>query len=445
MTHRKIDIGDLEAMPETGGVLILRLLDRLSSESVSWVYLRNYENLPDEVGNDADILIPAGRRRELAEVLLEEAKKLGWDCVGQGEFSPLALYLANLRTGEILHIDLFDRLEWHCLEFADAGVVLANRKWNEQVFIPDENSEVYLNVVTRLLYHGEIREKHRSQASSSPGGTEGLREEFQRQLGSAGPAVVDLLAADAWAPSVEGRRKVRRAAWLRYGMARPSSLITGLWRYGRRVLSKILRPPGRFLVFEGADGVGKSTVLADIVPWCKKWCGGQDAYRFHWKPMHVSRDVPKGDAPVDPRGLPLRSASVSLMFLIWHVASFWWGYFRWVRPLLVKSHTVIGDRYGYDLFLDPRRFRLRLPDLICRAAALLVPKPDVAVALLAKPELIRGRKPELSHEEIASYQSRWRSLAQGRAHMVEVQADEGPRETIKRTKRVMLEAFRKVQ
>ena len=441
MTHRKIDIGDLEAMPETGGVLILRLLDRLSSEGVSWVYLRNYENLPDEVGNDADILIPAGRRREVAAVLLEEARKLGWDCVGQGEFSPLALYLANLRTGEILHIDLFDRLEWHCLEFADAGVVLANRKWNEQVFIPDENSEVYLNVVTRLLYHGEIREKHRSQASSSPGGTEGLREEFQRQLGSAGPAVVDLLAADAWAPSVEGRRKVRRAAWLRYGMARPSSLITGLWRYGRRVLSKILRPPGRFLVFEGADGVGKSTVLADIVPWCKKWCGGQDAYRFHWKPMHVSRDVPKGDAPVDPRGRPLRSGIVSLVFLMWHVLGFWWGYLRRVRPLLVKNHAVIGDRYAYDIFLDPRRFRLRLPDFVCRWAALVVPRPDVVVALLADPEEIRSRKPELSHEEIANYQARWAILSHGRKSALDVSTDAGPEETIGRVKRALLDAF----
>ena len=80
----------------------------------------------------------------------------------------------------------------------------------------------------------------------------------------------------------------------------------------------------------------------------------------------------EGVGPVDPRGRPLRSGIVSLVFLMWHVLGFWWGYLRRVRPLLVKNHAVIGDRYAYDIFLDPRRFRLRLPDFVCRWAALVV-------------------------------------------------------------------------
>lgn len=428
-------------LPLTAGSLVLALLEKLSEDRVPWVYLRNYEQLPESVGNDVDLLVPFGQRWKVALLLTAEAERLGWRCLGHGNFSPIALYFCHLPSAGTVHLDIFDRLEWHCLEYAEAAEILRDCKWNGLVNIPEGRDEVYLNVVTRLLYQGEIRTKHRSQALSFPGGLEGLREGFQRHLGPRGSEVVNALDRTGWVADRRVRRRILIEAILRYGLKKPLRLIRGLARYGRRVIGKLLKPPGRFMVLEGADGVGKSTVLEEIIPWCKTWCGGREAYRFHWKPVRVSRGVSEGAGPVDPRGRPLRSRAASFIYLTWHLAGFWWGYFRRVRPLLAKSHAVVGDRYSYDIFLDPRRFRLRLPDVVCRWAALLAPKPDLVVALLADPEEIHRRKSELSDLEISDYQARWKTVAKGRKFMRDIPADDSPAETVQRVKRVMLETF----
>jgi len=426
---------------EMVGTVVLSLLQKLSSNRVEWVYLRNYEGLPDRVGNDVDLLVPSGSRKRVAKMLVSETANLGWSFMGRGDFSPLSLYFAHLATTQTLHIDIFDRLEWHFVEYASAESILADRRWNGLVYIPNGADEIFINVLTRLVYHGKIRSKHRMQAEEFSGGREELRGHFQMHLGSSGARAFDSLSKTKWVPSRDVRQDAILGACIRYGLLRPFRLMHGLLRCGGRAAKKFFRPQGRFIVIEGADGVGKSTVLKEIVPWCKTWCGGRDVYQFHWKPVHVHSEIPEKSVAVDPRGLPLRSSPASLVFLIWHILSFWWGYLFRVRPLLVKSHAVIGDRYSFDIFLDSRRFRLHLSEWILKLAVILTPTPDFVLALLADPVIVRRRKPELSHEEIADYQMRWKSMAQGREDMVEVSADDGPEMTIMRTKRAILKSF----
>ena len=129
---------------------------------------------------------------------------------------------------------------------------------------------------------------------------------------------------------------------------------------------------------------------------------------------------------------------MSLIYLGYHIAGFWWGWIVRIRPRLSKSHCVVGDRYSYDLFLDPRRFRLKLPSSVCRMAALLAPKPAVTIGLVASPEVIHARKPELTIDEISAYQDRWRSLCTDRPGMRTVSADGTASEVILRVKQAIL-------
>jgi thymidylate kinase len=257
----------------------------------------------------------------------------------------------------------------------------------------------------------------------------------------AGSELFDDLVANDWMPGPESRAVARRGALRAHGFCRPHRVGLGMFRYVSRVVGKLLRPPGKLLVFEGADGVGKSTVMSEIVPWCRTWCSGRQPYRFHWKPLGVLSGEPEEAPSVDPRGSEVRSSWMSLLYLGYHVAGFWWGYFRHVYPKLVKSHVVVGDRYSFDFFLDPRRFRLGLPGWICRLAAMGVPRPGVAICLVADPAEIRRRKPELEEEEIVRYQSRWRDLADRYPWATSVNADEGISQTVKKVKTVVLETL----
>lgn len=61
---------------------------------------------------------------------------------------------------------------------------------------------------------------------------------------------------------------------------------------------------------------------------------------------------------------------------------------------------VLFDRYAFDLEMDPRRFRIRLPRRWLRLAGRLAPKPDLIFCLDGDPEEIASRKGELPLEEV---------------------------------------------
>jgi thymidylate kinase len=427
----------------TAGHLVIAMIAELEKQGVPSVYLRNYENLPEEVGNDVDLLVPAGQRGTVAKILADVAQQNGWIDLGRSHFSPLAAYFANPETTETLHLDLFDRLEWHFLEFAVAAEVLTRRRFNGLVHIPAAEDEIYLNLATRLIYQGKIREKHQVQAEEhvEQYGSDALIRAFGIHLGKHGESLARTLATHQWQASPAIRMAILRAAILNHGVRRPWQALIGGARYTRRILRKIVKPPGHFIVLEGADGVGKSTILEKILPWCSEWCAGRDTYNFHWKPVRLHSGPRKLAPSVNPRGTTPRSGPASLIYLGFHLLGFWWGWLCRIRPLLSKSHCVVGDRYSYDLFLDPRRFRLNLPDGLCKLASLLTPKPDVTIALLADPEVVHARKPELTVDEIYDYQKRWRCLATGRPTMVSVSADGPPEEVIRSVKQAILKSI----
>ena len=162
----------------------------------------------------------------------------------------------------------------------------------------------------------------------------------------------------------------------------------------------------RFIAFEGADGVGKSTVMRLAVPRLVKR-GGYAGYAFfHWKPVRggVFEDLIPGDDPHDPRAKAPRPPPASLAFLAYHWIGFWTGYLRYVRPAAKAGQLVVADRSAYDVAFDPRRFRIRLPRWVLALFVRTLPRPDRAVLLHADPQTVRRRKPELETAEIEAYQ-----------------------------------------
>jgi thymidylate kinase len=409
------------------GQLIVHLIQVLEVAGIASVYLRNYENLPGDVGNDVDLLIPHDRRKCVVDIFKMEAERSGWRFIGSATYGERAMYLCNPLNSEMLHVDIYDRFRWRGMDYADAAGVMARRQWNGQVFIPGQQDRLYLNICERLIYHGKIRDKQQLQARStlSAMGHDFVTDGFELHLGKYGIELAGELMRQDWNGNPALRKLIRVSALLHYGLRRPWFLLTSILAYGLRIAGRMVSPPGRFLVFEGADGVGKSTVMEAVVPWCSSWCAGRAPYDFHWKPSKLQTGSRATSPSVDPRGKCTRGFLVSFGYLLYHIAGFWWGWLVRIYPLLVRSHVVVGDRYSYDIFLDPERFRLGLPSWLCKLAALVVPRPDLVIGLVASPGLVQARKRELSVEAIADYQARWQDLAMGRRWMLTVSAD-GP-------------------
>ena len=176
-----------------------------------------------------------------------------------------------------------------------------------------------------------------------------------------------------------------------------------------RLIDRITRPTGVMLGFLGPDGVGKSTVIAEverqIAPAFRKRA------RFHLRPnfgkqqgTSVTVDDPHSK---QPRGFLGSMAKLGL----------WWadyvvGYFSNVYPKLIRSTLVVFDRYADDLAVDPRRYRYGGPLWMARLLSRIVPRPDLTFVLVADPEIIQARKAEVPLAETSRQVEEYRKLSQ---------------------------------
>ncbi len=428
MTQSGTEITKAISLP---GELILSFINSLEIDGIPSVYLRNYENLPQNIGNDVDLLIPKGKTAKVLQLLDDFLIGSGWRLLRIVEFGPMAVFMTSDKTHHIIHLDLFERLDWHCIPFADPTAIIQNRIWNGTVHHPAPEDEIYLNVMTRLMYHGYVREKTRIQYGALNNMTDHSRMEnlFIHNLGPiSGANLLTRLELLEWKEIESSARRLRIMVIIRGILLTPIDTSIGVYRYLKRSMKRLINPSGIFVVFEGSDGVGKTSIIDRIVPSLIDMTGKSNILSFHWKPCKASFREPghENGAAMNPRCKNSRDNFTSLLFLLYHWLGFWYGWLRYVRPALVKNRPVVGDRYSYEFFLDPRRLRLSCPDWLLKLATLTTPRPSLTIALIADPETICSRKQELTCEEIHSYQERLHACQKTCSEIISVSAEASP-------------------
>ncbi len=369
------------------------------AHEVRYLVLRNYDGLPTRVGNDVDILVEPALLGRAEALLIASARRAGYRLHNRGEFGPTCLYFSRGR--EQVQIDLFGALRWRGLRLVDADRVLAGRRRCKTFFVPDASDEATLNLLTGLLYSGKIKTRYRegilAQLATRQAVPDPLRDAFGARAADALRALIvreQWDAIEASAPVFRRRLITRRLAF------EPIQALSGLASDVRRLWKRFGSPPGLAVILIGPDGCGKSTVAESLV---KDLAGtfSPDKGRYvHWKPRVLPiRRTNDGVPVVDPHGQPPRGVLASAAYFTAHVFEFVVGAWTQIRPTRFRGGLVVADRYFLDFYVDPARYRLRLPIWMIRAGGRLVGVPGPVFYLDVPGAMLARRKGELGPDE----------------------------------------------
>jgi thymidylate kinase len=280
--------------------------------------------------------------------------------------------------------------------------------------IPHPAHEAVNNLLTRLIFHGYVKEKYK------PGILAGLRQDsaevrkqFAEMFGDRlAHALVDDLAQERWSVVEARTGAMRRSLVLRRCLREPVATGASMWREMWRVLGRLRRPPGMVVVLLGADGCGKSSVATRLIADLCDTFAPDKGSRVHWKPAVLSRQRRAERPPTtDPHGQSPRGRLASLGALLFHWCEFFLGAWTQFLPVRFRNGLVLVDRYHYDFLVDPRRYRLRVGEGFVRLLFGAIPAPDLVFLLDAPPEVLRARKQEVAPAETQRQREAYLALA----------------------------------
>jgi len=174
-------------------------------------------------------------------------------------------------------------------------------------------------------------------------------------------------------------------------------------------LHRLACPPGRMIAVSGPDGAGKSTLLDRLAERLPRRLA-PEVRRFHTRTFVLPRlgRPPTGGGAPDANRRTGRVRSWARLLLAW--ADWWIGHLLIVRWHLAAGRIVLFDRYSSDYLVAPRPRGIDLPG---NRLTLLehVPRPSVAIFIVAEPAALVRRKGELDGDEALRQVEAYRALA----------------------------------
>lgn len=192
------------------------------------------------------------------------------------------------------------------------------------------------------------------------------------------------------------------------------------------------------IAFIGTDGSGKSTVIDAVTP--KILDMGFEGVHYehlrpHWlQPLGVllgKREKDDDALVVDPHGEKPSGFMGSSIRLLYYYIDYTLGYYSKICPLMKSGKVLcLFDRYFYDVVIDPRRLRIKLPQFFIRGLFKFAPRPTIVICLGGDPKILYERKPETSLEEVTRQVGELKSLVEKQSGAYWVHTDQSLQQTI---------------
>jgi thymidylate kinase len=451
----------LSAETNKTALFLSHFFARLNEEKIIYCVLRNYETLPEKVGNDVDIWVKDDHRKRLYSVIQELAFTLDYTLnysprltlLGEGNY----FLIKNDKTLSVIHIDCWTYIHWKGLPYIDLAVVEKQLIWYEKGFyIVSPGVMTAIMLLKELLPQGKVKEKYNELIKKhSVEDQEVFLNCFIESFGkNHAEFILEKAQNGNWFALENNVNKLRTALLLR-SLHHPFSQLKHWFNYFRAQFRRyFLSPRGIFLVLIGPDGSGKSTTInilfeSDIRRLFQKklYFHGHFPFLPELKSIVAFFSKNKNTTVIPPEDNPpsdLKSLGVlrSMVYPIYYGLNYFLGHFL-VWEERAREGLVVFDRYFYDYMMQ--RLYTNCPRWLLNLIAKIIPQPDILIFLKNSPEIIYARKPELSVEEIKRQSKICEDITRQFKNSFVIDTSMSPDQVVKNIQQIIVNRIREKQ
>jgi len=423
--------------------LAREVLKKLTKMGVDYVVLRNSEELFDTLGHDIDIGIKEQRSfesglakigEELSFKVLKTQKRGRYSCYFIWQFSSCCM----------LHIDTWTGLDYRGIPMVSPDFFTEGFSVEEGISVASPVLQIIGILLKEICYCRKLEHKHIERVIRiyKTIGKERFLSEGELFIGRKITCIPSGIIEDPGFQNSAGKdlSETRSRILLHCFWQKPLSSTISYLGWLKDQFLAFIKPPGLFITLIGPDGSGKSTLCDMIESRLKGQLFNRVRY-YHGHPEILPRlGVIKARLLNEP--LPESSASPAsrlpekgnphhpikgCLYVLYYTLDYFLARipFRFHRA---RNDLILFDRYFYDYTMQP--LWGKTPRWFIKLASLFIPKPDLFFFLMAYPEEIHKRKPELTTDEIASQQAQMKNLMSQLEPFVEIDTTNDPEKAV---------------
>lgn len=375
----------------------------LLNSSTNYAVLRNFEDLPQSGGRDIDIIIDRRNfhavKKQIIELFYNQNYKL-WQYYKGSEMHSM-VFIEAKAPYNLISFDFLFSIYIKDTILLSSNDVLKTKVFNGAIYHVRKDMEYLSKFIYNKILNTPYPEKYKH-----------IEEEALTLYSQEIQNVLTALKINQTTSLTSIKFHLYKKHFFQ--------MLFAHFRYLVSTISNFIHPQGISFSFTGPDGVGKTTVINQIVEILNKLYNSVPVY--HFRPTilgnlgevahtaglkkEVDRDYSK------PHRGGKTNAFSSFARLLYYSLDYILGYQKKVKHQVFQRKIVIFDRYYTDIICDSRRSRIYLNyKFLYWFGKLFIPSLDYNILLTARSETILARKRELDEEGIRRINERIDYLA----------------------------------